>query len=189
MLEDWIKYFSPLLSGTKRYSGFLQIAEHIFSIKNPLIIETGCVRNVKGWEGDGCSTLIWDWLCINYGARCISFDNKELHITIAKKACENVEIRQDDSILGLAQIPYEQANQCALLYLDSYDYLEPHALSEMHHLGELAAVYEKLPSGCMIAVDDCHSDESGKHLMVKYFFDRMGVKEAFTGYITAWIKP
>lgn len=80
---------------------------------------------------------------------------------------------------------------CALLYLDSMDlYGAPHemAQSALHHAGELAACYSRLPSGCLIAVDDC-KEPIGKHTIVKAFFDAAGIKPEFSGYITIWRKP
>jgi len=52
------------------------------------------------------------------------------------------------------------------LYLDSYDLTET-IDSPTHHLAELASVYPRLPSGCLIAVDDCVSEQHGKHRFVR----------------------
>lgn len=193
--EDWLKHFSALL-GPLRSKEFRLIAQRLCDLdRPPVIIETGCLRNPNGWEGDGNSTAIWDWFA-ERGAECYSVDISAKHAQIARNICPNVKISCGDSINYLY---YELAvSRCNLLYLDSYDYLPGYeALSELHHAGELAVVYERLPSGCLIAIDDCLDNcenhgkdmKGGKHKLCEYFFERARIEPLFTGFITGWVKP
>lgn len=190
-MEEWLKQL-----GVLRAKEFQLIAEYLCSIENPVIIETGCVRNPKGWEGEGCSTIIWNWFA-ERGAECYSVDNNPKHVEIAREYAPRVQITLGDSIDYL--INEKAIERCNLLYLDSYDYLlGKESLSELHHAGELAVCYERLPSGCLIAIDDCIDNyagdadkpmKGGKHKLCEYFFERAGIKPAFKGFITGWVKP
>lgn len=198
LFEDWLRHFSsphPLASGVLRFKEFSLIAERLCSIENPVIIETGCLRNPEGWEGDGNSTAIWNWFG-ERGAECYSVDINEKHCEIARKLCPKVDVMCWDSIYYLAG--NSAVERCNLLYLDSRDYTKGNeSFSELHHAGELTVTYERLPSGCLIAIDDCLDNcenhgkdiKGGKHKLCEYFFERAGIKPLFTGFITGWVKP
>jgi hypothetical protein len=61
-------------------------------------------------------------------------------------------------------------------------------ISACHHLMELLAVWDRLPSGCMIAVDDVHGTHHGKHVAILEFMNERNISPAFFGYQIAWIK-
>jgi hypothetical protein len=91
-----------------------------------------------------------------------------------------------DSVVGLRTMVTPATID--LLYLDSYDLTET-IDSPLHHLAELASVYAQLPSGCLIAVDDCVDEQHGKHLYVRDFLSRLGVEPVLRSYVTVWRKP
>ena len=61
MSNTWNTYFneiSPRLS--RRQSSFETMFNFLDGIKYPTIIETGTYREENNYEGDGCSTLLFD---------------------------------------------------------------------------------------------------------------------------------
>ena len=61
MSNTWDKYFneiSPRLA--KRKSSFETMFEYLSDVKRPTIVETGTYREENNYEGDGCSTLLFD---------------------------------------------------------------------------------------------------------------------------------
>lgn len=181
--------FARHLGGTKRWDAFLRIASELFNFHRPVTIgETGSLRILDNWEGDGQSTRLWDFIAKYTNGRAYSIDkSQETHLLVGLN-CPNVVSFCDDSLMILPSLEHLVKN-FDLLYLDSMDYEPPFALSEIHHAGELAFCYPRLKSGCLIAVDDCHSDFQGKHVFVKAFFDRMGIAPLLKSYITIWKKP
>jgi len=193
MIKDYVEKFGPHLGDSRRWECFLFIADHLLKKNKPLnIIETGCARTPNNWHGDGQSTLQWDFLANQTGGKVITIDLSEHSCKVAKDlTSEKTTVICADSINALLNDPSVKFTlpNCDMLFLDSYDHNPPYGLSELHHAGELAACYDKLPSGCLIVVDDCNSDDSGKHFLVKKFFDRMGIPEALKAYVSVWIKP
>jgi hypothetical protein len=159
----------------------------------PTIIETGTARIEGNWHGDGQSTLVWDWFAQNNSAAVLSIDLVQESVDIAKRQVTHVECVQGDSIQTLNKWASEMPGLIAstrLLYLDSFDWSPELQLeSAGHHLCELTTVWAKLPSGCLIMVDDRHSPTQGKHVMVDGFMRALGVKPLFAEYQIGWIKP
>ena len=56
--EDYYGEIKPLLG--LRELGFTRIFEYLNNIKDPVIVETGTVREDYNFEGDGCSTVLFD---------------------------------------------------------------------------------------------------------------------------------
>jgi Methyltransferase domain len=82
---------------------------------NPVIVETGCVRQEDNWEGDGCSTLIWNALVAERGGRAYSVDTDPTAVALAQRLAPRVEVTCGDSIAFLAQLKIDSID---LLYLD-----------------------------------------------------------------------
>lgn len=186
LLEEFIETFKGNLEQSVRWDAFIYIADELTAKNRPVhIIETGCARKQDNWYGDGQSTQLWDWVIGKVGGTGVSFDISEESVTYARSVVKNINIVQSDSVIGLRT---HDASSADLLYLDSYD-LTDGIESPLHHLAELSSVYASLPSGCLIVVDDCISDNHGKHRMVKGFLESLGVHEVFSGYVTIWRKP
>lgn len=66
---------------------------------------------------------------------------------------------------------------------------EPELDSAFHHFAELATVWRLLPSDCLIMVDDRHSETSGKHFMVQFFMEKLGIEPVYKGHQIGWLKP
>lgn len=172
-----------------------RLVAHVEGSPHRVIIETGTAYIKDCWSGHGQSTLVWDWLIRESRKRdrflaAVSIDLNPEGIKAAAEQTEFVSYRCGDSVKILAEIEPDLLSQCALLYLDSFDW-QPHCAveSSFHHLAELAAVWRLLPSGCMIAVDDRHSSTAGKHLFVAQFMVQLGIKPAFAESQIGWVKP
>lgn len=170
---------------------FQFMIQHLEKLYLKNIIETGTARIKDNWAGDGQSTLIWDWYINKYPtAQCVSIDLSEQSVNTACEQTSKVKYICGDSISVLNSMADNDLNKCGLFYMDSFDLDQNNPLpSSLHHLMELTAVWRFLPSGCMIVVDDCISNEIGKHILVRDFFDHLSIKPAFIGYQCGWIKP
>jgi hypothetical protein len=169
--------------------GYLE--EEIPKHESNWIIETGCARIKDNWEGDGQSTLVWDWLISKFDfLNATSIDLIEEHCELAKKEAPKVIIQQGDSIIKLNELHPIIVKNCRLLYLDSYDWApETQMDSAYHHLSELMSVWARLPQGCLIVVDDRKTATLGKHQLIAPFMDHLGIKPVFVETQIGWIKP
>ncbi len=177
-----------------RKSTFLLMLEH-FEIAAELgltqIIETGTARSRGNWQGDGQSTLIWDWAIGEIAnTKAISIDLNPQAVEVAQSQVSRVEFLVGDSIQALSNLSDEIVEKVGLLYLDSLDFdWSSGQVSSQHHLRELVTVWDRLPSGCMIVVDDCHSPYQGKHVAIASFMAGKEIPPAFAGYQMGWVKP
>lgn len=191
-IEEFEREFKPKLGGTIRWEGFSFIAKEL-AIQEPLaIIETGCIRSEHDWAGNGQATALWNWMSGKaLTKRVMSVDISAENIRKCQNLCPNVTAIQCDSLLYLTQItamPFVKSIN--LVYLDSYDHDNPKKpQSELHAAAELGCLYDNLSSGCLIAVDDCHPDGTGKHYLIKHFFQRLGIEPLVSSYIHVWRKP
>jgi hypothetical protein len=181
----------------QRQDGFSKIIAHLEKqMHQAEILETGTLRITDNFEGDGQSTFIWNWFARQFEEEMAYFPtirSVDIDIEAVKKSVETnplVKVYHMDSVKYLNQLHKNDLCNLGLLYLDSFDWHPDINLdSAFHHIAELTAVWSKLPSDCMIVVDDRHSDIAGKHLMVEYFMEKLGIEPAFKGYQIGWIKP
>ncbi len=154
------------------------------------IIETGSAHDRNNWDGQGQSTLIWDWAVSQKCAiRALSLDITPNSIEVAKSQTKNVQYFLGDSVKTLNETDDEIISKTFLLYLDSFDWSpEANLHSAFHHLAELTTVWRALPSGCLIVVDDRHGDGKGKHWLVEGFMQQIGNVPAFKNHQIGWIK-
>jgi hypothetical protein len=173
-----------------RAETFALMVAHVESAGKGLIVETGTARTKDNWNGDGQSTLIFDWLCDNLPVNAKSVDLDPVAVEIAKSQVKNVEVVCSDSVKFLSSLKDEELSELKLLYLDSFDYKEELALDcQFHHMAELSTIWAKIPSGCLIVVDDRVNHHVGKHFMVAYFMHKLNIEPYFVGYQIGWIKP
>jgi hypothetical protein len=186
MLDRFREEFSPKLFHRREPFEFL--VKNLSALNRPvLIVETGTARERNNWRGDGQSTLIWDWIVGKLGGEAHSVDINPEAVNIAKAQAPRVNCVWADSQRFLRA--FDRASEIDLLYLDAYDWGDSKrsaSLSELHHIGELAAIYERLSPGCLVAVDDCHGIDRGKHVLVQEFFNRLGCEPVFRGYVSVW---
>lgn len=196
--KDFLAFFYanryPLLG--RRKDSFLQTFEYLLSLGYPRynILETGCMRQTGNWDGDGCSTIIFDDFCrFMDGSTLTSFDINEGSVELAQSMCRSHRSRVicGDSIVGIRDIgnhPHP-ANRIHLLYLDSYDVdfgnLHP---SAKHHLEEVCTAMHLLSQKALVVVDDS-PNQGGKGLYVIDFLLRLGGSVLFSDYQVGIILP
>jgi SAM-dependent methyltransferase len=186
-ISDFDRQFARVLGFSRRWQAFRLIAEELIQKGRPVhILETGCARQTDNWDGDGQSTLVWDFLINALGGSAVSFDISPQSVEYAKSRVSKAEVRCIDSVIGLRQ--YQHVELLDLVYLDSYD-LTDGIESPTHHLAELTSIYPRLPSGCLIAVDDCVNEQHGKHRFVRDWLSTLGLEPLVRSYITVWRKP
>lgn len=190
-LAAFDKAFWPLLQNSLRWEGLRYIAEDQLGRKSYEIgiVETGTCRAPGNWDGDGCATKIWDWIVGTAGGWACSVDI-DIHACLAaQEFCPHVQVVCADSVSFLRGI---LPGPPTLLYLDSFDYPEPieqRKASMMHQAAELASVYAKLPSGCLIASDDSIAVDHGKPGLTRRLLSAFGIEPVVDSYIVVWRKP
>lgn len=182
---------------------FQIMLDHLKTIDNPLIIETGCARppdNVPwgtediSFADDGFSTLIFDKFINDFGGDFHSVDLTPKHVEYARsRVSDKSQIHCDDSVGFLwhvSKILAEEERYVDLLYLDSYDYEESNPYPSMvHHIKEIAVILNRLRPGSMIAVDDnigTGSERMGKPKYVAEMMEAMGLELVHEGKQLIW---
>jgi len=190
MTSTWRKYFdeiSPRLN--KRRTSFETMFEFLDDIKHPNIIETGTYREENNYEGDGCSTLLFDTYIECHGGNLISIDNDPKACQLARKATTEALVLERDSVEALG----EMEGRVDLLYLDSYnieDWNNDWAPAA-HHLKELFAAKNIIHPGTLIVVDDNFQTTAGnligKGRLINETMESLGIEPYIFGYQIGWI--
>jgi hypothetical protein len=190
MLTEKIEHLQELVNKTTfRSPSFAIMINHVMSIHEPLIVETGCARQENNFEGDGMSTAIFDTFVNYHGGEFYSVDINSDNVRFAASRSKKVNITCSDSVRFLynqSKVWVAQNRKIDLLYLDSFDFDidNPHP-SSLHHIFELAAIMPCLKEGTMICVDD-NFDTAGKGSYVKEFMDLIGKERIYTDYQWIW---
>jgi hypothetical protein len=185
--ESFEQRFAPVLYGTPRFEAFKMICDYLLSLGRPVkIVETGCVRARDNWDGDGQSTVIWDWVISQVGGSLTSIDLDKQACETALRLVPGARIICGDSVENLMYM--KDKKDIDLLYLDSMDW-DGTARSALHHFDELAICWDQLEPGAVIAVDDCFPDGRGKGEIIRSRLDAVAVKPNLDSYITIWQKP
>lgn len=173
----------------KRKESFSLMIQKLKNKTNPLIVETGCVRQLNDF-GAGMSTVIFDQYIQNYGGECYSIDINPMNVALAKNITRNVKVVCCDSIsylFGMNNQLTKIGKQIDLLYLDSFDLDASNSHpSSLHHILELLCIWPSCSSSTIIAVDDNLEDGTGKGKYVKQFMSNIGIKPIYDGYQIVW---
>ena len=190
--EDYYEEIKPLLG--LRELGFTRIFEYLNNIKDPVIVETGTVREDYNFEGDGCSTVLFDNYIGHKGGTLISVDIDPVACKNARTVTTNAEVVEADSVEYLATLD----GKVDLLYLDSfniYNWLDDWEASG-HHLKELFAAKNVIKDGTLIVVDDNlygtavgqkSNQKFGKGRMINEMMKSIGIPIHIDGYHMGWI--
>jgi predicted O-methyltransferase YrrM len=165
----------------KRHEAFATIAELLG--EGCRIVETGTVRDLGNWEGDGQSTIVWDQLATDLGGTVTTIDINPLGAELVAE----LGLQATTPIVGdsLDVIPTLRGH-CDFLYLDSFDVdFENPQPAAAHHLSELMAALNLLAPGSIVAVDD-NEDDQGKGSEVAWFLAEHGANEIVRGYVRVW---
>jgi hypothetical protein len=188
--ESWEAYFTDIKPRlNKRSEGFQKIFDYLSAIKSPVIVETGTYREEDNYEGDGCSTLLFDTFVDYHGGLVLSVDIDPEACELARENTLFTEVHESDSVEFLGTLE----GKVDLLYLDSYNIddwnndWEPAA----HHLKELFAAKNCIREGTLIVVDDNIIAPNGKRLgkgrLIYELMESLGIEPCFDGYQVGWI--
>jgi hypothetical protein len=187
--EQFDRYFFPRLRA--RAEGFATIFR---SLPKPpeklLIVETGCLRIPRNWEGDGQSTFMFDALATARGGFFFSIDVTMESIETARRACSSsTNLVLGDSVTTLHNLGALIARPANLLYFDSYD-LDPQnpMPSAIHHAMELIAAQPLIGPGTIVCVDDYSvgAQAGGKGLLLDLYFSTIRAEVLHSGYQKVW---
>ncbi len=183
-LNKFIEDYQYLLN--KRFVTFYQIFDYLESLDKDYysIVETGCVRDVNNYSGDGCSTLLFDRYLNHRNGILRSVDINLETINNAKNfVSDKVILNCEDSVKYL----YSLKLDIDLLYLDSFDlnWNNPHP-SAFHHIKELLAISSNLKNGTLIVVDD-NANNTGKGQYLADYMANIGKTTLFNDYQIGWV--
>ena len=197
----------------KRAVSFRKMFEYLDTFTGPVtIVETGCLRQIGNWAGDGQSTLLFDKYVTARadGSHVYTVDLDPAAVAACKSLVSaNVSVTAGDSVKyldELAETFITDGVTPALLYLDSYDvdwsYWFP---SAAHHLKELAVAQRFIDDSTLVVVDDCgltgmvlptdddnftmHGGLSvgGKGRLVAELANQLMIKPEFLHYQVGWL--
>jgi hypothetical protein len=181
-----------------RQSGFDYIFDYLKTLKEPLIVETGCARQLDNYEGDGQSSLLFDKYINEYGGHFWTVDLAEesVNYSRSKVISENSAVALGDSITKLKDlnsILLQSEKKINFLYLDSFDaprdQPEVVYMSAVHHLYELLTIAPSLENGALIGVDDNWVENgqlAGKGQFVFDYMQKSGRPLCHDGYQLFW---
>jgi|TARA_Y100000114_G_scaffold105057_1_gene98360 cephalosporin hydroxylase len=188
--DDYYEEVKPLLG--LRETGFTKTFEYLRRIKEPVIVETGTVREDYNFEGDGCSTILFDNYIDKQGGKLITIDIDPAACKNARTVTTHAEVIEADSVEYLSTLE----GHVDLLYLDSfniYNWLDDWEASG-HHLKELFAAKNIIKEGTLIVVDDNlymkNTDSNkkfGKGRMIHEMMKSIGIPPYIDGYHMGWI--
>jgi len=154
------------------------------------ILEVGTARNPANTFGDGGSTILWDRLA----PRVISIDINPRSQTQARKLTKNVLYIVEDSASFLSRFVLDDdVLSVDFVYLDGMDFSQTDAkqaeASAKAHLVDVSLLWPRLKSGALLAIDDCHGTNEGKHQLAKDYLTCVGAEVILESYVTVWRKP
>jgi hypothetical protein len=181
-----------------RQSGFDYIFQYFVDVDCPLIVETGCARQIDNYEGDGQSSLLFDKFTKQYGGEfhTVDISKESTDYCKSKITCNRSNVYTEDSItqLKILNAKFQEENKkIDFLYLDSFDAPrdEPEVVlqSAVHHLYELLTIAPSLKEGALIGVDDNWVEENvlkGKGQLVYDYMEKSGRPLVHDGYQLFW---
>tara|TARA_R100001530_G_scaffold87699_1_gene61083 strand:- start:1295 stop:1879 length:585 start_codon:yes stop_codon:yes gene_type:complete len=187
----WLAYFDEIKNRLgKRKGGFSKIFSYLDEIKYPVILETGTYREENNYEGDGCSTLLYDNYIKYNGGKLISVDIDPKACELAKENTVFAKVYCEDSVEFLGQVEGE----IDFLYLDSFNIQNWNNDWEAssHHLKELFAAKNCIKEGTLIVVDD-NLNQAGRKLkigkgrLISELMASLGIKPYIDDYQMGWI--
>lgn len=197
-LEYYDSKFAPLLG--QRAASFRVIFERLEALcraRPPgappaLIVETGSLRQIGNWAGDGQSTVLWKEFARFHACEIHTVDlDPDAALTVRETCGDAVHAHTGDSVAYLHGLARQRSRQIDLLYLDSYDLdMDDPFPSAFHHIKELIAVAPCLGPGTIVAIDDNFIDPlgnlTGKGYLVLQWFKHLDIPRLHDGYQYVW---
>lgn len=193
--EAFESVFAPKLM--HREEGFRTIFSKITS-PCPIVVETGCLRSLGNWGGDGQSTFLFDTFVSKNTGLLYSIDINIESISIAKQVCTSptTTLICGDGTVKINSLSKDMniLSGIDLLYLDSFDAFRDISQipAPVHYMLELAAAWPALRPGSLVAIDDFHNQEApgvpaSKGLAVDMFLTSVGAEVIHDEHQKIWI--
>lgn len=154
----------------------------------PVIAETGCLRDLGNWAGDGQSTFLFDCFAQTTHGLVYSVDTSAEAVATARSVTsDRTQVALGDSVSFLAGRLWP----IDLLYLDSLDLdINQEVATATHHLFELTAAMRHLQPGSIVIIDDttrnAESKWFGKGRLVSDYLGRIGATLLAEGSQAVW---
>jgi len=173
LADDALRELIP--TNNFRYLTFREAFQLAVDRGHQTIVETGTARDgASNCQNDGCSTVILSKLAQSSSMRVFSVDISWDAVTRSRESVKDypkTEVIQGDSVNFLEYFPF----QIDFLYLDSYDWSPATSHeSQLHHLREIMAAYDKLHIGSIVLIDDCALPDGGKCAMADSMLTSLG---------------
>lgn len=204
--EEFWKWFDETVREKldARASTFVKMFEYLDTFDRPVgIVETGCARLKDNWQGDGCSTVLFDKYAEYHPGSLVYTVDMELKATEVCRSLvsDRVVVHTGDSVVyfkDFARLPPPNF-QLDLLYLDSSD-------NHFNAMKEFAAIAPLVRPDTLVAVDDSPLDFrgiptadqrmvivgepkiGGKGEFLSDYAKQFGAELYFTGYQVGWLK-
>lgn len=184
--EQFDQHYKPQLE--KRAEGFEILFDALRPDDDMFVVETGCLRIPKNWNGDGQSTFMFDALIRENHGVFFSIDLNLENIGTARRACSSAtHLVHNDSVAALHALSRTLLRQVSLLYLDSYDVdLDNPMPSAIHHMMELTAAGPLIGPGTIVCIDDYGIANGGKGIIVDRYLASIRAHELYRGYQKIW---
>jgi len=186
---DLSPYLGKLGLRANAFATLFELLKTRFEQKGPLtLVETGCVRQLENWEGDGNSTILFHKFAEQTGSRLYTIDIDADHCRLAIENCPGAIVVCGDSVAELYRLR-KSLSAIDFLYLDSFDldWNNPHP-SALHHLKELCAAAPLLRPGAIVFVDD-NASGAGKGMYVAEYMRAIGATIVSDGYCLGFVWP
>lgn len=150
---DWERgYPNPLSGCVDRHRSYDRLFKEMrVRFRNPVMVETGCIRSEEDWRGAGFSTYLFAVMAHRVGGHLHSFDNNPEHVEFARKTTlemNSVSFQCGDSVEQLSSF----GRPIDILLLDSLDSFVSN--SAEHALNETKAALPWLHPRSLILFDD-----------------------------------
>ncbi len=163
-----------------------EVAAHLMTERHvKTIVETGTTRDKEGvFDSNGGFTVLFGYWSALHQADLYSVDINPVAVENARTMLfpgseNNVHLIVNDSVHFLKNFD----KPIDFLYLDSFDFDGNNPLpSQLHHLYEIEAAYDKLSPNAVVMIDDCGLVHGGKGELVIYYLRQKGWRVYVTGY-------
>jgi hypothetical protein len=150
---------TPLSARADRDITIACALERLAGRREPLIVETGCIRSSEDWGAGYFGYVMGSWLWQRGGGHLISIDNNPEHLAIARGLLDRfgqfIDLVHEDSVAWLRR----NERPIDLLYLDSLD--TDHPRHAEHGLDETMAAAGGLNGTSLVLIDDTPWDSGG----------------------------
>ena len=171
-----------------RAASFKMSLSWLLDHEGKVIVETGCMREVDNWRGDGGSTLLFAEVASTYELFLWTVDNSSGNLAVAMNATSlysnRVIYKLDDSVEFLKNFHRD----IDFLYLDSLDCHIDLEAAQKHQLQEIKAAHESLSEHAVILLDDNNYPGGGKTKLTNQFLRSRNWRQLLDAHQAVWVR-